>query len=133
MTAKSPFKFLDSYAKEDADVFFGRDVEIEEIYTKIFQSKLLLIFGASGTGKSSLINCGLANKFQDTDWLPVNIRRGMNINQSFTMQLERQAITKVDKKETEGEKEYIARLMKPERTLSGSRKTSIKKAKQKSA
>jgi hypothetical protein len=28
-----------------------------------------------------LINCGLANKFNDSDWLPVNVRRGQNINQ----------------------------------------------------
>jgi hypothetical protein len=26
---KSPFKFLDSYTKEDRDIFFGREREIE--------------------------------------------------------------------------------------------------------
>ena len=65
--SNSPFKFLDSYTKEDNDIFFGREKEVEDIYTKIFQSKILLVHGASGTGKSSLISCGLANKFQDTD------------------------------------------------------------------
>jgi WD40 repeat protein len=80
---KSPFKFLDSYTKEDRDIFFGRDKEIEELYSRVFESKILVIYGISGTGKSSLINCGLANKFNDTDWLPVNIRRGTNINKSL--------------------------------------------------
>jgi WD40 repeat protein len=80
---KSPFKFLDSYTKDDRDIFFGRDKEIEELYSRVFESKILVIYGISGTGKSSLINCGLANKFNDTDWLPVNIRRGININQSL--------------------------------------------------
>ena len=82
MSLKSPFKFLDSYVKEDKDIFFGRDNEIDEIYTKVFQSNLLLIYGASGTGKSSLINCGLANKFVDADWLPINIRRGKDIKRN---------------------------------------------------
>jgi len=89
----SPFKFLDSYTKEDKDIFFGRETEIEDVYTKVFQSKILLVYGASGTGKSSLISCGLANKFDDTDWLPVNIRRGLNINDSLRNQLEKQVIT----------------------------------------
>jgi len=26
---KSPFKFLDSYTKDDREIFFGRDREIE--------------------------------------------------------------------------------------------------------
>ena len=81
---KSPFKFLDSFTKEDKDIFFGRDQETEELYQKVFESKLLLVYGVSGTGKSSLIQCGLANKFQESDWLPISIRRGGNINESLT-------------------------------------------------
>ena len=80
---KSPFKFLDSFTKEDKDIFFGRDKETEELYQKVFESKLLLIYGVSGTGKSSLLQCGLANKFQESDWLPISIRRGGDINESL--------------------------------------------------
>jgi WD40 repeat protein len=90
---QSPFKFLDSYSKEDRNIFFGRDKEIEELYSRIFESKILIIYGISGTGKSSLINCGLANKFNDSDWLPVNIRRGININQSLFDGLSRSSLT----------------------------------------
>jgi len=75
----SPFKFLDSYTKDDRDIFFGRTREIEELYQRVFESKILFVYGISGTGKSSLIHCGLANKFQETDWLPLVIRRGGNI------------------------------------------------------
>jgi len=80
---KSPFKFLDAYTREDREIFFGRDREIEEMYQKVFESKILLIYGISGTGKTSLIDCGLANKFEDSDWLPVTVRRGMNIVDSL--------------------------------------------------
>ena len=77
--SKNPFKFLDSYTKEDFDIFFGRDREIEAMYQKVFESKILLVYGISGTGKTSIINCGLANKFEDSDWLPISIRRGFNL------------------------------------------------------
>lgn len=76
---RSPFKFLDPYEKKDHDLFFGRERETEQLYEQIQSAKLLLLYGASGTGKTSLINCGLANKFGDTDWNPLFIRRGHNL------------------------------------------------------
>ncbi len=91
---KSPFKFLDSFTKEDREIFFGRDREIEELHTRVFESRILLVYGTSGTGKSSLINCGLANRFNDSDWLPVNVRRGTDINRSLFEALAKTAVTK---------------------------------------
>ena len=76
----SPFKFLDPYGKDDAAFFFGREKETAQLFNAVHASNLTLLYGASGTGKTSLINCGLANKFYDTDWLPLFIRRGKNIN-----------------------------------------------------
>ena len=84
---KYPFKFLDSYKQDDTDIFFGRDEEIAALYEMIFQTSILLIYGASGTGKTSLIQCGLAGKFKSYDWLPIMVRRGNNINASLEKQL----------------------------------------------
>jgi putative ribosome biogenesis GTPase RsgA len=67
---KSPFKFLDSYTKDDRDIFSGHDQEITELYRRVFEGKMLLVYGISGTGKSSLVNCGLASRFNESDWLP---------------------------------------------------------------
>jgi len=92
---KSPYKFLDSYSKEDRDIFFGRDKETAELYSRAFESKILVVYGTSGTGKSSLINCGLANRFNDSDWLPVTIRRGTDINLSFAEALGRIGLAKI--------------------------------------
>ena len=78
-----PFKFLDAYTKDDTGIFFGRDEEINSLYEMVFQTDILLLYGASGTGKTSLIQCGLASKFQAHDWLALPIRRGNNINESF--------------------------------------------------
>jgi hypothetical protein len=80
---KYPFKFLDAYSQEDTDIFFGRDEEIAALYEMVFQSSILLVYGASGTGKTSLLQCGLASKFQSHDWLALTVRRGNNINASL--------------------------------------------------
>jgi AAA ATPase domain len=73
---RSPFKFLDSYNKNDKNIFFGRDEEIKTLYELVQTSKLVLVYGASGTGKTSLVECGLSNKFSEADWFDVRIRRG---------------------------------------------------------
>lgn len=87
---KYPFKFLDSYEREDRGVFFGRDEEINALYEMVFQSSVVLVYGASGTGKTSLINCGLAGKFQPHDWLALMVRRGKNINDSLQSALDKE-------------------------------------------
>lgn len=71
---KLPFKFLDSYKREDNNIFFGRDSETEEIFRKFYSGKLLLVYGKSGTGKSSIINCGLISRIPDEDIFTINIR-----------------------------------------------------------
>lgn len=71
---KSPFKFLDSYSIEDKDIFFGREEESKEIYKKFFSSNLLVLYGKSGTGKSSLINCGLMANIPSEDALLIEVR-----------------------------------------------------------
>jgi tetratricopeptide (TPR) repeat protein len=89
MAITSPFKFLDAYTKNDKDIFFGRDEEIEQLYSLVFQSNLTLVYGQSGTGKTSLVQCGLANRFAQSDWFPINLRRNENINQSLLQSLQK--------------------------------------------
>lgn len=95
---RSPFKFLDSYGPDDRDIFFGRDAEVEELYERVFETNLILLYGASGTGKTSLINCGLANRFESTDWLPITIRRDKDMVSSI-----HEAIAGYARKKTEEE------------------------------
>jgi hypothetical protein len=82
-----PFKFLDAYSKNDTGMFFGRTEEIDALYQMIFQTNILMIYGASGTGKTSIINCGLASKFQPHDWFALDIRRGNDLNESLAKAL----------------------------------------------
>lgn len=92
---KSPFKFLDAYDRQDKEIFFGRTDEIDQLYSLVFQTKLLLVYGQSGTGKTSLIQCGLANRFRPTDWFELFVRRKDNLNASLDREIRRQAHTPI--------------------------------------
>lgn len=85
---RSPFKFLDAYTLQDRDTYFGREVERDELYRMVFKTPLILLYGISGTGKTSLIQCGLASKFDGPDWFPIYIRRQNNINDSLRQALD---------------------------------------------
>jgi hypothetical protein len=80
--AVSPFKFLDSYEEKDRDIFFGRERETETLYEALSGVKHLLVYGPSGAGKTSLVECGLRNQFSDADWFALTIRRGSNMTAS---------------------------------------------------
>lgn len=87
MEKRYPFKFLDSYTRDDKDFYFGRDEEISQMYDMIFQTNLLLVYGGSGVGKSSLIQCGLASRFDSHEWQSIFVRRGNNINEALNAAL----------------------------------------------
>ena len=95
---KSPFKFLDAFTLEDRDAFFGRDKEVATLYDYVNKNRLVLVYGQSGTGKTSLVQCGLAGRFDITDWYPISIRRQNNINESL-----QKALSKLTKKASEGD------------------------------
>ena len=86
---RSPFKFLDAFTLKDKDTFFGRDEATRKLYDMLFASPIVMIYGLSGTGKTSLIQCGLASKFDGPDWFPLYIRRDQDINSSLQEALNR--------------------------------------------
>ena len=91
----SPFKLLDAYEKKDKDIFFGRNKDIELLYNTTFKTNLMLVYGQSGTGKTSLIQCGLANRFRETDWFDVYVRRRDNINASLQREIKEKGKTTI--------------------------------------
>jgi len=80
---QSPFKFLDPFRQEDAREFFGREEETSQLYDFVNKNRLVMVYGTSGTGKTSLVQCGLSSRFDSTDWFPLFIRRGHDINDSL--------------------------------------------------
>jgi Leucine-rich repeat (LRR) protein len=85
-----PFKHLAAYERKDKAFYYGREKETGELYQICFETDLILLYGASGVGKSSLISCGLANKFKPYEWLEISVRRTHNINDSLTEKLNRE-------------------------------------------
>jgi tetratricopeptide (TPR) repeat protein len=57
-----PYKGLMPYSdtEEDAQFFFGREAEREIIAANLMAARLTLLYGASGVGKSSVLNAGVA-------------------------------------------------------------------------
>jgi formylglycine-generating enzyme required for sulfatase activity len=71
---KSPYKFLSSYDEQDVDIFFGRDKDTSRILQKLLSSKLMILYGKSGFGKTSLLNAGITPKLIFGGYLPVYAR-----------------------------------------------------------
>lgn len=84
---------MEAYSAQDKHLFFGRDQEIETLFNLTFRSRFILVYGPSGTGKTSLIRSGLAKRLSDTDWFSLYIRRKQDINASL-----REELSKWDKR-----------------------------------
>jgi WD40 repeat protein len=62
VTRPSPFKGLASFDESDADarLFFGREREREIIVANLLASRLTVLYGDTGVGKSSVLRAGVA-------------------------------------------------------------------------
>ena len=75
---KSIFLGLRSYTEANSNAFFGRDNEIDATTTLIQLNSLTIVFGRSGTGKTSLLNAGVFPKLRKNYCLPFRIRLEFN-------------------------------------------------------
>ncbi|MFC6094409.1 trypsin-like peptidase domain-containing protein [Saccharothrix lopnurensis] len=55
----NPFRGLEPFRPEDADVFFGRARQVAELREQLDRDGVLVVTGPSGCGKSSLVLAGL--------------------------------------------------------------------------
>ncbi|HEY8236396.1 MAG TPA: hypothetical protein VIF85_07150 [Gaiellaceae bacterium] len=62
----SPYKGLAPFddSELDALLFFGREREIEVIVANLMASRLTVLYGASGVGKTSLLRAGVAHRLR---------------------------------------------------------------------
>ncbi|MEM7127010.1 MAG: HEAT repeat domain-containing protein [Chloroflexota bacterium] len=71
---KEPYKSLLSYEMKDAEIFFGRDEEIQILCEKVLKERLTVVHAKSGAGKTSLLNSGLSLRLIQDGWLPIYAR-----------------------------------------------------------
>ena len=76
-----PYTGLRSFTEEESLYFKGRDLQIDQITALLEQNKFLMVTGASGEGKSSLIYAGLFPnaragffKAKYTNWVVADFR-----------------------------------------------------------
>jgi WD40 repeat protein/energy-coupling factor transporter ATP-binding protein EcfA2 len=74
----NPFPGLRAFAEGEADRFFGRRQQIDELAARLAQSQFIAVSGNSGCGKSSLVRAGLLRELNRraagpdaTAWRPV--------------------------------------------------------------
>jgi hypothetical protein len=64
------------FVKEEQHLFFGREDDIKQLYSLVALESLIVLFGKSGLGKSSLINAGMASLFKSKNYSTIFIRFG---------------------------------------------------------
>src|SRR5271169_2531861 len=70
----TPYKFLASYDIADRDIFYGRNTVIEALAGAVSRHKVIIINGASGAGKSSLVNAGIIPRLAENGYTYVRFR-----------------------------------------------------------
>ncbi len=55
-------------------VFFGRDRDSVALADQILANRLVIVYAKSGSGKTSLLNAGVAPRLRDARWVPLFVR-----------------------------------------------------------
>ena len=84
---RRPYKFLDPYRAADEPLFFGREKETRLLAQKVLAHRLVVLTGALGVGKTSLVQAGLAPLLQEQGWRVVDIRLLEDVGQAVQRSL----------------------------------------------
>ncbi|MEV5435136.1 helix-turn-helix domain-containing protein [Streptomyces sp. NPDC052682] len=63
--AAPPYRGLARFEPDDRELFFGRDALVDELNELVSRCPFAVVFGASGSGKSSLLRAGLIPRLQE--------------------------------------------------------------------
>ncbi|PWT82033.1 MAG: hypothetical protein C5B57_09380, partial [Blastocatellia bacterium] len=79
----NPFPGLRPFRESEEHLFFGRESQVDTMVDKLGTTRFLAVVGTSGSGKSSLVNCGLRPALHrgflakaGTSWRVVQFRPG---------------------------------------------------------
>lgn len=63
------------FTVEERELFFGREKDISNLYDLLTIKQMVVLYGKSGYGKSSLLNAGIIPRFaRESDWACFSIR-----------------------------------------------------------
>ena len=82
---RNPFPGLRPFREDEEHLFFGRESQVHAMVDKLSATRFLAVVGTSGSGKSSLVNCGLRPALNrglmakaGTNWRMAQFRPGGN-------------------------------------------------------
>lgn len=74
LDADNPWPGLDAFDADSRRFFHGRDAEIDSLARRVEDSPLVVLFGKSGLGKTSLLKAGLMPRLRERRYIPVYLR-----------------------------------------------------------
>ncbi len=82
---KAPYKALNSFSAADAAVFAGREIESEGLTNRILAHRVTVLYGESGSGKTSLLLAGVLPRLARRGALLVHAapRAGQPLDNAF--------------------------------------------------
>jgi WD40 repeat protein len=73
----NPFPGLRPFTIEESGLFFGREGQVEDVLQTLKKNRFVAVIGSSGSGKSSLIYCGIIpGIIREGNWKLIQIRPG---------------------------------------------------------
>ena len=69
LASPNPFPGLRPFQEDEEHLFFGRERQVDAMVDKLAGTHFLAVVGTSGSGKSSLVNCGLRPALH-RGWMP---------------------------------------------------------------
>jgi tetratricopeptide (TPR) repeat protein len=74
LSKQNPWPGLRAFGEDDRDYFFGRDREAAELFSLVQRSSVVVLYGQSGLGKTSLLQAGLFPRLKTLNFFPVRVR-----------------------------------------------------------
>src|SRR5215475_9454735 len=95
----NPYPGLRPFREEEEYLFFGRERQVDVMVNALAEARFLAVVGTSGSGKSSLVNCGLRPALHrglmaraGTAWRVAQFRPGSNPLRAMASALAREGV-----------------------------------------
>ena len=114
----SRYPGIHPFSKDYRPVFYGRSTDIEELYRFLNVNNLVILYGKSGLGKSSLLNAGLIPLIENKQSYNTTFIRFGSFNQKNPALLREVFIEKIKKALPEGSDLFLSKLDLKEKHIS---------------
>ena len=116
-----PYKFLNYFEAADRAIFYGRELEAPILQRQIMAHKLTVLYGASGVGKTSLIQAGVIPRLHEDGYVAFYVRSLEDPAQAIkaeALRLARGPESQLDEKaKTTALHPFLRRVLPPETRL----------------